>query len=66
MLTNILELFPEKPRVERLVAYILQEYSEEDYTFEIFEHLNEMAPFQASSKRDLALIYEKLRSKNRD
>lgn len=60
VLSNILELFPQKPRMERLVAYVLQEAGEQAAAQSLFEHLNEIAPYQASSKRDLALIYERI------
>lgn len=60
ILSNILEVFPGKARMERLVAYILLENNLDELALPVLEHLNEIAPYQASSKRDLAMLYEKL------
>jgi len=60
VLSNLMELFPEKARMERLYAYVLLENNLESLALPVLQHLDEIAPYQASSKRDLALINEKI------
>jgi tetratricopeptide (TPR) repeat protein len=66
VLSNILELLPERLPLERMVAYILLENGSYQDALELFSLIDEIVPYQANSKRDLAIAWEQFAVKEKD
>ncbi len=60
ILSNIIEITPESPALQRMVAYILIENKQFHPALEILTDVDKAYPFQATSKRDLARVWQKL------
>ena len=65
ILSNVLEIMPEKAALERMVAYVLIENQQFAEAREILEFVDQILPYQASSKRDLARVWEKIASESK-
>lgn len=62
ILSNISEHMPEKVLAQRILAYCLMEYQQWDLAFFYLNFVNEIAPYEATSKRDLAVLFEHMAS----
>lgn len=60
VLSNIGELMPEKVLAQRLVAYTLIEYQKWERALLYLDFVNEIVPHEATSKRDLAVLLERM------
>lgn len=60
ILSNISELMPEKMLAQRLVAYTLIEYQQWEPALLYLNFVNEIVPYEATSKRDLAVLLERM------
>ncbi len=60
ILSNISELMPEKMLAQRLLAYTLIEYQQWERALLYLNFVNEIVPHEATSKRDLAVLLERM------
>lgn len=59
IMSNVLELNPENVALERMVAYNLEQFGAFDAAIAVLEHVKKLNPWEASSARDLAKVWEK-------
>lgn len=59
IMSNVLESNPENVALERMVAYNLEQFKEFDAAIAVLEHVKKLNPWEASSARDLAKVWEK-------
>lgn len=57
---NILEVMPDRPTMQRTVAYVLMQYQKFEIAISVLEKVDLAYPFQATSKRDLARAWQGL------
>lgn len=64
VLTNISEQSPEKILAQRMIAYTLFEYQQWQLAQFYLDFINEIVPHEATSKRDLAFLFEQMAASN--
>lgn len=64
VLTNISEQSPEKILAQRMIAYTLFEYQQWQLAQFYLDFINEIVPHEATSKRDLAFLFEQMAAAN--
>lgn len=62
IVSNISERMPEKVLAQRILAYCLMEYQQWDLAFLYLNFVNQIVPYEATSKRDLAVLFEHMAS----
>lgn len=64
VLTNISEQVPEGILAQRMIAYTLFEYQQWQSAQFYLDFINEIVPYEATSKRDLAFLFEQMATAN--
>lgn len=64
ILTNISEQSPEGILAQRMIAYTLFEYQQWQLAQFYLDFINEIVPHEATSKRDLAFLFEQMATSN--
>jgi hypothetical protein len=64
ILGNIIEITPENPALQRMVAYALIEHMQHQSALKILTEVDKAYPFQATSKRDLARTWQGIAEKS--
>jgi Ca-activated chloride channel homolog len=64
ILTNISEQSPEGILAQRMIAYTLFEYKQWQLAQFYLDFINEIVPHEATSKRDLAFLFEQMATSN--